>query len=149
MNETGHPPHGQPSEEELRAALEEELKKVKVTDVLLQTLVTLINVAGQRLGLVEGTQESRDLGQVRVAIEAVRQLLPLLEEDEQSARQVRPIRDALSQLQLAYAREVGAGEGEAPPSAPEGAPEAPGAPPGKPPPPKRPSGLWVPRGSGE
>src|SRR5688572_26393698 len=93
------------SEEELRARLEEELKRITVRDVLLQTVVSLVNLAGQRLGLVEGSQEMRDLNQVRTAIEAVRVLLPLLEEE--NPEQVGPIRDALSQLQMAYAREAG------------------------------------------
>ena len=47
----------------------------------------------------------RDLEQVRLAIEAVRALLPLLEQED--AEQMRPVRDALAQLQLAYARELG------------------------------------------
>jgi hypothetical protein len=145
---------GDLSEEELRARLEEELKRIKVADVLLQTVVTLINLAGQRLGLAEGTREERDLGQVRVAIEAVRSLLPLLEEDEQAARQMRPIRDALSQLQLAYAQEVEGGGAPGPGPGPEGgpepgpsgpgpAPERPGPAPGA----RRPGRLWVPPGS--
>jgi hypothetical protein len=100
-----------PSEEELRARLEEELKKVSVADVLLQTVVTLINIGGQRLSLSDAAPDARDLEQVRLAIESVRALLPLLEATEGGAAQMRPIRDALSQLQLAYAREVGAAEG--------------------------------------
>jgi hypothetical protein len=145
---------GDLSEEELRARLEEELKRIKVADVLLQTVVTLINLAGQRLGLAEGTREERDLGQVRVAIEAVRSLLPLLEEDEQAARQMRPIRDALSQLQLAYAQEVEGGGAPGPGPGPEGGPEpgpsGPGPAPERPGPAPgawRPGRLWVPPGS--
>jgi hypothetical protein len=91
------------SEEELRARLEEELRRITVKDVLLQTVVTLINLAGQKLGLSEATREGRDPEQTRVAIEAVRALLPLLESDPESAEQVRPVREALSQLQMAYA----------------------------------------------
>ena len=75
--------------------------------MLLQTIVSLVNLGGQRLGLAPGAEDMRDLDQVRLAIEGVRALLPLLE--EQDAEQVRPIRDALSQLQMAYAREAGGG----------------------------------------
>jgi hypothetical protein len=139
-------------EEEFRARLEEELKRITVRDVLLQTIVTLVNVGGQRLGLVEGTQDARDPEQTRVAIEAVRSLLPLLETDPRSAEQVRPIRDALAQLQMAYAREAEAGTGA--PAAEGEEPPPGGAPPPKPrkdpPPPRRPGGsggLWVPPGS--
>jgi hypothetical protein len=140
-------PTGQPniSEEELRARLEEELKRITVRDVLLQTVVSLVNLAGQRLGLVEGSREMRDLDQVRMAIDAVRALLPLLEEE--NPEQVGPIRDALSQLQMAYAREAGASGGG---DEPGGEPGAGGAerPPPKSPRPGTPGGLWVPPGSG-
>ena len=139
------------SEEELRARLEEELKRITVRDVLLQTVVSLVNLAGQRLGLVEGSREMRDLDQVRMAIEAVRVLLPLLEEE--NPEQVGPIRDALSQLQMAYAREAGPPPGGGGPGGEPG----PGGQPGpgggaeRPPPagprPGAPGGLWVPPGT--
>jgi hypothetical protein len=135
------------SEEELRARLEEELKRITVRDVLLQTVVSLVNLGGQRLGIGEGGQEVRDLEQVRLAIEAVRALMPLLEAE--NAEQVKPIRDALSQLQMVYAREAGGG---APPAG--GPPPGGGEPPGGPEPPPGPQqrrggpgGLWVPPGS--
>jgi hypothetical protein len=89
---------GQPSEEELRAALEEQMKKITVEDVLLQTVVTLVNLSGRRL-TVEG---EKDLEQAKLGIEAVRALLPLCPED-----QIGPIKEALSQLQMIYAQEAG------------------------------------------
>jgi hypothetical protein len=144
-----------PSEEELRARLEEELRRITVRDVLLQTVVSLVNLAGQRLGLGEGAEDMRDLGQVRTAIESVRALLPLLEEE--NPEQVEPIRQALSQLQMVYAREVGAGGappgGGEEPGGGEGGPGGPGGPGGGPPPRQQPrsggpGGLWVPPGSG-
>jgi hypothetical protein len=150
---THEEPAAQPSEEELRAQLEEELRRITVRDVLLQTVVSLVNLGGQRLGLAPGAEDMRDLGQARLAIEGVRALLPLLE--EQDAEQVAPIREALSQLQLAYAQLAGAepaGEGEG--GGGTGGPQGPG--PGGPagerpgPAPRRPAdsgGLWVPPGS--
>jgi hypothetical protein len=142
-----HPPPEQDlSEEELRARLEEELKRITVRDVLLQTVVSLVNLGGQRLGLGEGGQEHRDLEQVRMAIEGVRALLPLVEAE--NPEQVRPIRDALSQLQMVYARE--AGTGGAPGGGEPGSGESGG---GAPPPPEpqqrrgESGGLWVPPGS--
>jgi hypothetical protein len=95
------------SEDELRARLEEELRRITVKDVLLQTVVTLINLAGQKLGLSEATRQDRDPEQTRVAIEAVRALLPVLEADPETAEQVRPVREALAQLQMAYAGQAG------------------------------------------
>ena len=101
-----------PSDEELRAAFEEQLRRIRVEDVLVQTVVTLVNLAGRRMGLPgpEGERdETPDLAQARLAIEAARALMPHLPAEPQSA-----LRDALSQIQLAYARVAQAGEGEAP-----------------------------------
>ena len=135
-------PPGQPTEEELREALEEELRRLQVDDVLLQTVVTLINLGGRRAGLAGGGEEERDPEQVRAAIEAVRALLPILE--PRHAEHLGPVRDALAQLQVAYARSAerpppGGGEGsggEQPPSQ-EKPPSGPG--------PAQSSGrLWIP-----
>jgi hypothetical protein len=101
------------SEEEIRQALEEQMRNIRVEDVLVQTAVTLINLSGRRLGLgmpEEQQAEEKDVEQARTAIDAVRALLPLLPEET-----VQPIRDALSQLQMAFAREAqGEGSGTAP-----------------------------------
>ncbi len=48
----------------------------------------------------------RDLEQVRDAIDGARALMPILE--RRVPDELRPLRDALSQLQMAYAREAGA-----------------------------------------
>ncbi len=81
-----------PSEEELREAL----KQLRVEDVLLQTVVTLINLAGRKLTL----EEEKDPEQAHQAIEAVRALVPLCSEEE-----IAPVKDALAQLQMLYVRE--------------------------------------------
>jgi hypothetical protein len=130
----------QPTEEELRAALEEEMRRVTVDDVLLQSAVSLVNLGGRKAGLAPGTEGERDLVQVQAAIDGVSALLPVLE--ARGREEVRPIRDALSQLQMAYTRL--AGEGGAPPS--PGAPLKPDEPPkADEPGPARSSGrLWVP-----
>jgi hypothetical protein len=96
----------QPTEEEMRAALEEELRRVRVEQVVTEATVSILNVAVLRAGLVPGSEGERDLDQTRVGIEAVRALLPLVEQ-ALGAEQARPIRDALSQLQMAYVRAVG------------------------------------------
>jgi hypothetical protein len=96
----------QPTEEELRAAYEAELKKIRVEQILLEQVVSLINLGMRRTGLSPGTEDERDLGQVRLSIEAVRALLPLVEQT--APPQAGPIRDALSQLQMAFVRLGGA-----------------------------------------
>lgn len=124
-----------PTEEEMRAAYEAELKRVRVDDVLVQTVVSLVNLGGRKAGVAPGTEDERDLEQVRMAIEGVRALLPLVEAElgPDAAR----VREALSQLQMIYAQGAG----------PAGAPGGPGmAPPPQPPKPEEPpkSRLWVP-----
>ena len=101
---------GEPSEEELRAAWEEQLRRLTPADVIVQTAVSLINLAGRRLGLEPGTEGERDLGQVRDAIDGARALLPVLERGE-AATTLAPLREAISALQLEYAKLAGAGAG--------------------------------------
>ena len=96
------PPPGQPSEEELRAAYEAEVKKLRVEDVVIQTVVTLVNLGGRKAGLAPGTEDERDLDQLRVAIDAARALLPLVEAE--LGPDAAQVRDALSQLQMAFAQ---------------------------------------------
>jgi hypothetical protein len=133
-----------PTEEELRAAYEAELKRLRVEDVLIQTVVSLLNLGGRKAGLVPGSEDEKDLAQVREAIEGVRVLLPLVE--DALGKDARSLQDALSQLQIVYAREVGAG-GAPPAGAPAGAPaeEKPSEQrPGEPGPAQRSGRLWVP-----
>src|SRR5438477_8119679 len=97
----------QPSEEELRAAYEAQIKKVRVEHVLLEHVVTVANLGLRRTGLAPGTEDERDPEQVELAIESIRTLLPLLEQSlpEQAAQ----LRDALSQLQFAFVKIGGTG----------------------------------------
>ena len=74
--------------------------------MLLEHVVSLVNLGMRRTGLAPGTEDERDPEQVRLAIEAVRAVLPLLEQT--APQQVGPIRDALSQLQLAFVKIGGA-----------------------------------------
>jgi hypothetical protein len=98
---------GEPSEEQI-AAFEEQLKRIRVEDVLVQTLVTLVNLGARRLGLT-GEADSQDLGQARLAIEGARALMPLVPQEG-----IEPVRDALSQLQMAFVRETGGAPGAEP-----------------------------------
>jgi hypothetical protein len=157
----------EPTDEELRAAYEAQVKKLRVDHILLETVVSVVNLGMRRTGLAPGTEDERDPGQVRMAIEAIRALMPLVE--QAAPQQAAPLRDALSQLQLAFVRigsaEAGAGAAagetgggsEAPgggPEAPGGGPEAPGGGPSpepsterkrdEPGPAQRSGRLWVP-----
>lgn len=94
----------QPTEQQLREAYEAELSRITSTDMMLQAAVSLLNVGGRRLGLAPSAENERDLDQVRDAIDGVRALLPILERN--APEELRPLREALSQLQLAYTREA-------------------------------------------
>lgn len=118
----------EPTEEELRAALEEQMRNIRVEDVILQTTATLINLAGRRLGLAaEPGQDPSgdvDLGEAKKAIDGARAFAPMCPEE-----QAEPIRQALSQLQMAFAQLTGSpgavelGQDGTPGTAPPAQPE--------------------------
>jgi hypothetical protein len=86
-----------PEPDEFAARLEEELKRVKISDVLVQTLYTLSSLGYHKLGT-----EHRDLPQARLAIESLRALLPVLA-DEVPAEVLRDFEQVVANMQLAYA----------------------------------------------
>jgi hypothetical protein len=100
-------PGQQPTEEELRAALEEQMRQIRVEDVILQTTATLINLAGRRLGLA-GDPEEKDVQQAKLAIDGARALAPMCPPEQEA-----PVKEALSQLQMAYVQETQGAEGAA------------------------------------
>ncbi len=157
----------EPSEEELQAAYEAELKRLRVEHVLLDNVAALANLGMRRTGLAPGTEGEQDPAQVRLAIESIRALLPVLE--QAAPAQIGAIRDAVSQLQLAFVRiggqapgaeipesgaaagsggGAGAGPGSGSGPGPSGGPAAPPEPeppkPGEPGPAQRSGRLWVP-----
>jgi hypothetical protein len=71
--------------------------------VVLQTIVTLINLGARRLGIAGSPEEAgeTDPAQAQLAIEGARALLALVD-----GEQLGPIRDALSQLQMAFVQQV-------------------------------------------
>jgi hypothetical protein len=135
------PNEPQLTEEQLRQ-IEAEMERITVDDVLLQTLVTLLNLAARKAGLATPPGQEAptpDLEQMHQAIEGARAILPLVE--QRHADQLGPVRDTLSQLQMAYSQlrqggGGGGGGGEGGDTAPK-KPEGPG--------PGQSSGrLWVP-----
>ena len=134
----------EPTEDELRAAYEQQLKEIKVDDVLVQTVLSLINLGSLRAGVVPGNEGEADPQQLRQAIEGVRALLPLVE--PALGPDARQIRDAVSRLQMEYARLAGAGatQADAEQPAPEAEQEPPPATPGEPGPAQSSGRLWVP-----
>jgi len=84
------------------AAAEQMLKQLKVSDVLLGSLASLVQVGYAKLG--EGETE-----QTRLAIEALRAVMPVLEGSAPDDA-VRDLRQATANLQLAYAEKLKEGK---------------------------------------
>jgi hypothetical protein len=98
-------PGGQPpeNEQQLIEELQAELRRLKVSDLLLQTLYTVSSLGYHRL-----SGEDEDLEQARLAIEALRALLPVLE-GAVPEEATRDFQQVLTNMQLAYASAAGEG----------------------------------------
>jgi hypothetical protein len=94
------PQQQEPSQEELIQQLEAELKKLKVADVLVQTIFTVSS-----LGFAKLREDDRDLDQAKLAIESLRALVPSLE-GAVPADVIRDFNQMVANLQLAYAKAV-------------------------------------------
>ena len=77
--------------------LQAELAKLKVSDLLVQTLYTVSSLGYHRL-----SGEAKDLAQAKLAVEALKALVPVLE-GEVPEEALRDFRQVLANLQLAYA----------------------------------------------
>ena len=123
---TGDPEAEQlsPEQEQMLREMEEEMRKVRVQDLVAQSVVSILNLSYRRIA----KEDERDLEQARVGIEAVRGMVDALDPEAQ-----REIKNALSQVQMLYAQQAGGSAGE-PPAGPGPAGGA-----------QRPSpGLWTP-----
>jgi len=87
-------------EQRLIEEIQAELAKLKVSDRLLQTVYSVSSLGYQR---VYG--EGRDLEQARLAIDALRALVPVLEGSVSEDAQ-RDFNQVVANLQLAYASAV-------------------------------------------
>ena len=96
-------PEQELSQEEIAARLAEELKKIKIEDVLVNTLVQISAIGYRRLGLTEDTADERELEQSRLAIETMRALVPVLE-GFLPAELVQGFQEQIATMQLAYAQ---------------------------------------------
>jgi hypothetical protein len=89
------------NERELVEQLEAELGRLKVSDLLLQTVYTISSLGYHRL-----SGENKDLDQARLAIEALKALVPVLD-GAVPEEAVRDFNQVLANMQLAYAAAVG------------------------------------------
>ena len=102
--------HDELEQDQLARELAEELRKLRVEDVLVNTLVHVSTIGYRRLGLTEDSVDERDLDQSRLAIETMQALVPVLEgflpEDVVSGFQ-----EQVANLQLAYAKAAKVNDG--------------------------------------
>ena len=94
----------QPDEQQLIAELQAELQRLKVSDLLLQTLYTVSSLGYHRM-----SGEHQDLDQARLAIEALKALLGVLE-GSVPEEATRDFRQVLTNMQLAYASAASSGD---------------------------------------
>jgi hypothetical protein len=87
-------------EQKLVEELQAELAKLKVSDLLLQTLYTVSSLGYHRL-----SGEAKDLDQARLAIESLKALVPVLE-GSIPEEALRDFQQVLANMQLAYASAV-------------------------------------------
>ena len=99
----GKAPEQEPSQEELLRQLEAELEQLKVADVLVQTVFTVSSLGYRSLG-----EESRDLEQAKLAIDALRALIPALK-DSVPPDLGRDLEQMVANMQLAFAKAAAPG----------------------------------------
>src|SRR3954452_21921575 len=93
-------------QEQIAQELAEELRRLRIEDVLIQTLRTISSLSYRRLGLTEDTREDRDLGQTKLAIDTWTALTPVLE-NVVPAELIRDFNQSVASLQLMYAKAAG------------------------------------------
>ncbi len=124
-------PEGEgPTEDELRAQYEEQIRQVRVQDLVLQSAVSILQLSARRIA----KEDEKDLDQARIGIDAANAMIGHVPEEAQPE-----LRQAVSELKMLFAQHS-AGANEAPGD--DGGDAAEGAP--KPPPTSKGPGLWTP-----
>ena len=114
------------SDEERMALYREQVKQIHVIEIVRATVLDLVTLGYQKLGLAPETRELRDLDDARVAIETLRRLVEVLAV-EGGADEARTYRSTLAAMQLQFAT-AAAEETVSAPAAPEPARPEPAAP---------------------
>lgn len=91
---------GPTSDEEYRQAVEEELRKSSVQDIVVQSVVTILNLTSRRIAV----DEERDLAQAQLGIDVATAISEHLPEEIKGQ-----VDEALSQLRLQFANQAEAG----------------------------------------
>jgi hypothetical protein len=98
----------EPTDEQLLEQVEDELRRLKVSDLLVQSVYTVSSLGYRRL-----TRDDLDLEQARLAIDALGALIPVLE-GSVPGELVRDLNQVKANMQLAYAKAVSEAGAESP-----------------------------------
>lgn len=90
-------------EEQLARELADELRQLKVEEILIATLIQVSQIGYRRLGLTAETASDRDLEQTKLAIDTMSALTPVLEHVV-PVELIRDFNQSVSNLKLAYAK---------------------------------------------
>jgi hypothetical protein len=101
MVEPANMPEPTPEEREAMRRFEEEMAKLRVYDHVFFMMQSLSQLAVEKMGLTPDSAERRDLEEARMAIDAFRALLGVLE-GRRPAEEMVAHRGVLSQLQTGY-----------------------------------------------
>ena len=96
------------TEQALVEQLQAELSRLQVSDLLVQTVYTISSLGYHRL-----SGDNKDLDQARLAIEALKALVPVLQ-GTVADEVVRDFNQVLANMQLAYASAAAEGSAEKP-----------------------------------
>ena len=121
--------------EELRAQYEEQIRQVRVQDLVLQSAVSILQLSARRIA----KEDEKDLEQARIGIDAANAMIDHVPEEAQGE-----LRQAVSELKMLFAQHSG-GSGKEPSGGDSG--ETPDDPPAAKPKPAAgsgDSGLWTP-----
>jgi hypothetical protein len=91
------------TDEQRRRESLDQLKRLRVADLIEEMLVGLVTVGYQKLGLTEQTRELRDLRDAKLAIETLRAWVDVLVR-ERGEEGLADLRSTVAALQLSYAR---------------------------------------------
>ena len=89
--------------EQVARELAEELRKLKIEEILIGTLVQVSQIGYRRLGLTPETASERDLPQTKLAIDTMSALTPVLE-NVVPGELIRDFNQSVADLKLAYVK---------------------------------------------
>ena len=98
-------------QDEVARELAEELRNLRVEEILIGTLIQVSQIGYRRLGLTAETAADRDLEQTKLAIDTMSALTPVLEQVV-PAELIRDFNQSVANLKLAYAKAASENEAD-------------------------------------